>query len=192
MDDFLFLADSYDAALLLRQRRIDAMLAQLGLQRNPKKGVWTPTYRRPLGPSVRPQPRNVPRPTRLTTPTSTTSVLPLRPGCLKRSMATRAPTCSFREESLVPLHGHRTRALFFLRELHNVLATRSGPGGGVARPPNASATSRPRVVAHGSHPKQRPVHLQAYRDRLPPPRLQQLRIGSRTTKHAVLGTAPHP
>jgi hypothetical protein len=41
MDDFLFLADSYDVALLLRQR-VDAMLAQLGLQRNPKKGIWTP------------------------------------------------------------------------------------------------------------------------------------------------------
>jgi hypothetical protein len=42
MDDFLFLADSYDAALLLRQR-IDDMLTQRGLQRNPKKGVRTPT-----------------------------------------------------------------------------------------------------------------------------------------------------
>jgi hypothetical protein len=42
MDDFLFLADSYSAAVLLRQR-IEAMLAQLGLQRNPKNGVWTYT-----------------------------------------------------------------------------------------------------------------------------------------------------
>jgi hypothetical protein len=42
IDDILFLADSYNAALLLRQR-IDAMLAHLGLQRNPKKGVLTPT-----------------------------------------------------------------------------------------------------------------------------------------------------
>jgi hypothetical protein len=41
MDDFLFLADSYDVALLLRQR-VDTMLAQLGLQRNPKKRVSTP------------------------------------------------------------------------------------------------------------------------------------------------------
>jgi hypothetical protein len=41
MDDFLFLADSYSAALLLRQR-VEAMLALLGLQCNPKKGVWTP------------------------------------------------------------------------------------------------------------------------------------------------------
>jgi hypothetical protein len=42
MDDFLFLADSYNAALLLRQR-IDASLTQLGLERNPKEGVWTLT-----------------------------------------------------------------------------------------------------------------------------------------------------
>jgi hypothetical protein len=38
MDNFLFLADSYDAAMLLCQR-VEAMLDQLGLQRNPKKGV---------------------------------------------------------------------------------------------------------------------------------------------------------
>jgi hypothetical protein len=42
MDDFLFLADSYHDALLLRQR-VEAMLNCLGLHRNPKKDVWTPT-----------------------------------------------------------------------------------------------------------------------------------------------------
>jgi hypothetical protein len=42
MDIFLFLADSYSAALLLRQR-VQAPLTLLGLQRNPKKGVLTPT-----------------------------------------------------------------------------------------------------------------------------------------------------
>jgi hypothetical protein len=42
MDDFLFLADSYQDALLLRQC-VDALLGSLGLRRNPKKGVWTPT-----------------------------------------------------------------------------------------------------------------------------------------------------
>jgi hypothetical protein len=41
MDDSIFLADSYNAALLLRQR-VEALLEQLGLPRNPKKGVWTP------------------------------------------------------------------------------------------------------------------------------------------------------
>jgi hypothetical protein len=42
MDDFVFLADSYNAALQLRQR-VEALLKQLGLLRNPKKGLWTPT-----------------------------------------------------------------------------------------------------------------------------------------------------
>jgi hypothetical protein len=41
MDDFMFLADSYSAALLLRQR-VESLLEQLGLLRNPTKGVWTP------------------------------------------------------------------------------------------------------------------------------------------------------
>jgi hypothetical protein len=38
MDDFLFLADSYQDALLFRQR-VEALLDSLGLQRNPKKDV---------------------------------------------------------------------------------------------------------------------------------------------------------
>jgi hypothetical protein len=42
MDNFLFLADSYHDALLLRQR-VEDLLNRLGLQRNPQKGVWTPT-----------------------------------------------------------------------------------------------------------------------------------------------------
>jgi hypothetical protein len=42
MEDFLFLADSYHAALLLLSR-IETMLARQSLLRNPKKGVRTPT-----------------------------------------------------------------------------------------------------------------------------------------------------
>jgi hypothetical protein len=42
MDDFMFMAHSRDAALLLRDR-IEALLHRLGLQRNPKKGMWEPT-----------------------------------------------------------------------------------------------------------------------------------------------------
>jgi hypothetical protein len=42
MDDFLFLAHSYNTAILLRQH-VEALLEQLGLQRNPKKDVWTAT-----------------------------------------------------------------------------------------------------------------------------------------------------
>jgi hypothetical protein len=42
MDDFLFLADSYQDALLLR-KRVETLQDSLGLKRNPNKGVWTPT-----------------------------------------------------------------------------------------------------------------------------------------------------
>jgi hypothetical protein len=38
MDDFMFLADSDSAALLLRQR-VEFMFEQLSPLRNPKKGV---------------------------------------------------------------------------------------------------------------------------------------------------------
>jgi hypothetical protein len=39
MDDFLFMASSRDAALLLRDV-IEALMHRLGLQRNPNKGMW--------------------------------------------------------------------------------------------------------------------------------------------------------
>lgn len=42
MDDFLFLADSYEAALELRAH-LESLLTTLGLARNPTKGYWTPT-----------------------------------------------------------------------------------------------------------------------------------------------------
>eukprot|EP00873_Tetraselmis_striata_P039446 jgi/Tetstr1/459710/TSEL_005063.t1 len=42
MDDFLFLADSREAALELRVR-LSTLLDRLGLLRNPNKGVWEPT-----------------------------------------------------------------------------------------------------------------------------------------------------
>jgi hypothetical protein len=42
MDDFMFMASSYEAALLLRDR-IETLLHRLGLQRNPDKGLWQPT-----------------------------------------------------------------------------------------------------------------------------------------------------
>jgi hypothetical protein len=43
MDDFMFMAHSREAALLLRHR-VEALLHRLGLQHNPKKGVWEPTH----------------------------------------------------------------------------------------------------------------------------------------------------
>jgi hypothetical protein len=42
MDDFLFMASSYEAALLLRNN-IESLLQRLDLQRNPDKGLWQPT-----------------------------------------------------------------------------------------------------------------------------------------------------
>jgi hypothetical protein len=42
MVDFMFMAHSREAALLLRDR-VEALLHRLGLQRNPKKGLWDPT-----------------------------------------------------------------------------------------------------------------------------------------------------
>ena len=42
VDDFLFLASSLAAALLLRAR-VESLLTSLCLQRNPKKGEWEPT-----------------------------------------------------------------------------------------------------------------------------------------------------
>jgi hypothetical protein len=42
MDNFMFMARSREVALLLRDR-VEALLHRLGLQRNPKKGLWEPT-----------------------------------------------------------------------------------------------------------------------------------------------------
>jgi hypothetical protein len=42
MDDFMFMASSYEASLLLRDR-VETLLHHLGLQRNPDKGLWEPT-----------------------------------------------------------------------------------------------------------------------------------------------------
>jgi hypothetical protein len=42
MEDFLFFADSRDAALQLRNN-VACLLGRLGLGRNPKKGHWEPT-----------------------------------------------------------------------------------------------------------------------------------------------------
>jgi hypothetical protein len=41
MDDFLFMANSREAALLLRDH-VEALLHRLGLHRNATKGLWEP------------------------------------------------------------------------------------------------------------------------------------------------------
>jgi hypothetical protein len=42
MDDFMFLAEWYEATMFLRQS-VDAPLTRMELLRDPKKGIWTPT-----------------------------------------------------------------------------------------------------------------------------------------------------
>jgi hypothetical protein len=42
MDDFMFMAHSREATLFLRDR-VEVLLHRLGLQCNPKKGLWEPT-----------------------------------------------------------------------------------------------------------------------------------------------------
>jgi hypothetical protein len=138
MDDFLFLVDSYDAALLLRQRveallyrLCSALLDQLGLQRNPKKGAWTPTqvgdY---LGFTVdvtrgmfRAPPDKLCHMAKQASSlfgqaTSNARWLPVR------KLVAFAGKAQFLYLAIAP-------ARFFLRELHNVLATRNEWGDGV-------------------------------------------------------------
>jgi hypothetical protein len=130
IDDFLFLADSYQDAMLLRQR-VEALLDSLGLQRNPKKGVWTPTqvsdhlfltvdlhlgmFRDPLA--------------KLQQLAQHASSLLCRAASNARWLPTRqlaafAGKAQFLYLAIAP-------ARFFLRELHNLLATRTGWGGRV-------------------------------------------------------------
>jgi hypothetical protein len=130
MDDFLFLADSYEDALLLRQR-VHALLDSLGLQRNPKKGVWTPTQVSDhLGLTVDFQ-RGMFRalPAKLQQLAQHASSLLCRAASNARWLPTRqlaafAGKAQFLYLAIAP-------ARFFLRELHNVLATRTGLGGRV-------------------------------------------------------------
>jgi hypothetical protein len=130
IDDFIFLADSYDAALLLQQR-VDSLLERLGLLRNPTKGVWTPTqvgdhlglivdlkrgkFRAP--PDKLRQLAQQPSPL-LGRAASNARWLP------SRQVAAFARKPQFLHHAIAP-------ARFSLRELHNVLATRRGWGGRV-------------------------------------------------------------
>jgi hypothetical protein len=148
MDDFMFLADSYNAALLLRHR-IEALLAQLGLERNLKKGVWTPTKvgdHWGLTVDLNLGFLHVARDKLRQLAHQASSLLDRAASNARwlpaRQLTAFAGKAQFLYLAIAP-------ARFVLRELHNVLATRCGWGG--RRPPNALATARPRVVAHGSH-----------------------------------------
>jgi hypothetical protein len=122
---FPFLADSYHDALLLRQR-VEALLSTLGLQRNPKKGVWTPTQvGEHLGLTVDLQ-LGMLQPAKLQQLAQHASSLLGRAASNARWLSTRqlaafAGKAHFLYLAIAP-------ARFFLRELHNVLATRAGWG----------------------------------------------------------------
>jgi hypothetical protein len=131
MDDFLFLADSYHDALLLRQLRVEDLLNRLGLQRNPKKGVWTPTQVGDHMDLTIDLHRGMFRapPEKLRQLAQHVSSLLGRAALNARWLPTRqlaafAGKAQFIYLAIAP-------ALFFLRELHNVLATRTGWGGRV-------------------------------------------------------------
>jgi hypothetical protein len=124
MDDFLFLADSYHDALVLRQR-IEALLDRLGLQRNPRKRIWTPTQVGDhLGLIVDLQLGMIHAPpAKLHQLAQHASSLLGRAAsnarCLPTSqLATIAGKAQFLYLAIVP-------ARFFLREMHNVLVTRT-------------------------------------------------------------------
>ena len=130
MDDFLFLADSAEDALLLRQR-VQTLLDSFGLQRNPTKGVWTPTQVGDhLGLRVDLQLGEFHAPSaKLRQLAQHASSLLGRAASNARWLPTRqlaafAGKAQFLYLAIAP-------ARFFLRELHNVLATRSGWGGRV-------------------------------------------------------------
>jgi hypothetical protein len=130
MDDFLFLADSYHDALLLRQH-VEDLLNRLGLQRNPKKGVWTPTQvgdhmgltiDLQLGMFRAP-------PEKLRQLAQHASSLPGRAASNARWLPTRQLAAFAGKAQFMYLAIALAR--FFLRELHDVLATRAGWGGRV-------------------------------------------------------------
>ena len=124
MDDFLFFADKRDAALQLRDR-VACLLDRLGLGRNPKKGHWEPTQIcEHLG-------------LQIDTTTSTFRA----PASKLQAIATLARTLLQRStrnarclpaRQLAVLAGKVKymslaipTARFYLRELHDVLATRT-------------------------------------------------------------------
>jgi hypothetical protein len=130
MDDFMFMANSREAALILRNR-VEALLHRLGLQRNPNKGHWEPTqvgdhlgltidlvsneYRAHVD---KLQALSKQASSLLGRATITARWLPAM------QLAAFAGKAQFFYFAIAP-------ARFFLRELHSVLSTRQGWGGRV-------------------------------------------------------------
>eukprot|EP00873_Tetraselmis_striata_P038373 jgi/Tetstr1/458637/TSEL_004341.t1 len=130
MDDFLFLADSREAALGLRVR-LNTLLDRLGLLRNPNKGVWEPTQVGPhLGLIVDLYRGEFRAPEeKLIALAKAASSLLGRAASNKRWLPARQ-LASFAGKVQF-LYLAITPARFFLRELHCVLATRQCWGGRV-------------------------------------------------------------
>eukprot|EP00873_Tetraselmis_striata_P036056 jgi/Tetstr1/456320/TSEL_004100.t1 len=130
MDDFLFLADSREAALELRVR-LSTLLDRLGLLRNPNKGVWEPTQ---VGPhlgliiDLKRGEFRAPEEKLIALAKAARSLLG-RAASDKRWLPARQ-LASFAGKAQF-LYLAVTPARFFLRELHCVLATRQGWGGRV-------------------------------------------------------------
>eukprot|EP00873_Tetraselmis_striata_P013426 jgi/Tetstr1/433690/TSEL_022909.t1 len=130
MDDFLFLADSREAALELRVR-LSTLLDRLGLLRNPNKGVWEPTQ---VGPhlgmiiDLKRGEFRAPEEKLIALAKAARSLLG-RAASNKRWLPARQ-LASFAGKAQL-LYLAVTPARFFLRELHCVLATRQGWGGRV-------------------------------------------------------------
>jgi hypothetical protein len=179
MDDFLFLADSFHDALLLRQR-VEAMLDSIGIQRNPMKGVWTPTQVGDhlgltvdlhLGmfraPSAKLQQLARHASALLGRAASNARWLPTR------QLAAFAGKAQFLYLAIAP-------ARFFSRELHEMVVHTKWLGGRVRLTHQLRRDLEWwRTVPT---PTQRPVNLQAHLDRLPSRRFQRLRMGSRAQR----------
>jgi hypothetical protein len=130
MDDFLFMASSRDAALLLRDR-VEALLHRLGLQRNPNKGMWEPTHVGDyLGLTIDLEKSEFRAPVDKLQAMSKHALALLGRAATTarwlpaRQLAAFAEKAQFLYLAIAP-------ARFFLRELHSVLSTRHGWGGRV-------------------------------------------------------------
>jgi hypothetical protein len=125
MDDFMFMAISRKATLLLRDR-VEALLHRLGLQRNPKKGMLEHTQVSDhLGLAIDLQKGEFRAPfDKLMTLSKQASSLLGRATCNARWLPARQLVAFAGKAQFLYLA--ITLARFFLRELHSVLVTRQG------------------------------------------------------------------
>jgi hypothetical protein len=168
------------------RRRVVTLAARPCPTRQPRPPTKPQERRVDAGASRRPLRLNngfaaghVSRPSRETTSTRTTRVVLTRPSGVERSMAAHASAGSLRRESAVSLPRHRARKILFARAPQRLSYTDRLGG---TRAPHPLASTRPRVVAYGAHPRQRPVNLQAHRNRQPSRRLERLRLGGRAKR----------